>query len=241
MRADAFDFTTTQWSVISAARAGSSEALERLAHSYQGPLRAYVIALGHAHDADDLLQEFFASRFLREGFLDSVRDRRQPFRAFLKRCLRNFIIDRKDPRRRRCAPGFGPTDVSLQAAEASAGPAAGAVSVAAVAEEALDRAWAKELLARARQKLASECARAGRTRLRECFDRVLEEDPDAPSHREVAARCGMSEGAVAVAFHRMRERLKVLLLQEIRETVASAEAWEEERRQLLAVLSNAGS
>lgn len=241
MREGSFDFTTTQWSVISAARQGSPEALERLARSYQGPLRAYVIALGHTDDADDLLQEFFANRFLREGFLDSVQPRRQPFRAFLKRCLRNFITDRKDPRRRRPPPGFGPADISLQAVEAATGPTADAISVAAAAEQALDRAWAKQLLARARDKLAAECARAGRTRLRECFDRVLEEDPDAPSHREVAARCGMSEGAVGVAFHRMRERLKVLLLQEIRETVASAEAWEEERRHLLAVLSDAES
>lgn len=71
----------------------------------------------------------------------------------------------------------------------------------------------------------------------EHFNHMLDEDPDAPSRRAVAEACGMSEGAVGVAFHRMRERLKVLLIDEIRETVTKPEDWKEEQRHLLSVFS----
>ncbi|MCI0536414.1 MAG: hypothetical protein L0Z50_14435 [Verrucomicrobiales bacterium] len=239
MSADAFDFATTRWSVVSSARHGSHEALTTLATNYRNPLRAYIVALGYAQDADDLVQEFFASKFLREGFLDSTQHgERGRFRTFLKHCLRNFIIDLKDPKRHRPNPGQSLADLRLQAEDPSTGlPLHELAAREAAADQAWDRAWARALLERARQNLAAECVRAGKTRLMEHFNRVLDEDPDAPSRRAVAEDCGMSEGAVGVAFHRMRERLKVLLLDEIRETIARPEDWKEEQRHLLSIFS----
>ena len=48
----------------------------------------------------------------------------------------------------------------------------------------------------------------------------------------------MSEGAVKVAVHRLRERYRVLLRAEIAETVAGPEEIEDELRALLAALSS---
>jgi len=56
-------------------------------------------------------------------------------------------------------------------------------------------------------------------------------------YAELAARLGRSEGAVKVAVHRLRQRYRELLQEEIANTVTSPEEAEEERRYLLAVLS----
>lgn len=137
MSADAFDFATTRWSVVSSARHGSHDALTTLAAAYRRPLRAYIVALGYAQDADDLVQEFFASN-LREGFLDSTqRGERGRFRTFLKRCLRNFVIDVKDPKRHRPTPGASLADVRLQAED----PSTGLPRELAAREAAADQAW----------------------------------------------------------------------------------------------------
>jgi RNA polymerase sigma-70 factor (ECF subfamily) len=48
---------------------------------------------------------------------------------------------------------------------------------------------------------------------------------------------GTSEGAVKVAVHRLRQRYRELLQEEIANTVASPEEAEEERRYLMAILS----
>lgn len=238
MAGNVFDFTTTRWSLVSSAREGSLEALETLARSYRGPLKAYIQALGYASESDDLVQEFFASRFLRDGFFAFTRKGDQRFRAFLKTCVKHFIIDQKDPRRRRPSPGERPGDLRLEGDPSwEFGATRELAAREAAADEAWDRAWARELLHRARTKLTEECLRANRQRLWEHFERVIDEEPDAESGRSIAADCGMSETAVRVAFHRMRERLKFLLIDEIRETVTNPADWREEQRHLLRVFS----
>ena len=54
----------------------------------------------------------------------------------------------------------------------------------------------------------------------------------------MASRLGMSEGAVKVAVHRLRQRYRELLEQEIANTVANPEEIDEERRELLAALAH---
>ena len=59
------EFTTTHWSVVLAASEGVSpqaaQALEKLCRVYWFPLYAHVRRQGHrAHDAQDLVQGFFA-------------------------------------------------------------------------------------------------------------------------------------------------------------------------------------
>ena len=57
------------------------------------------------------------------------------------------------------------------------------------------------------------------------------------AHADVAAQLGMTEGAVKVAVHRLRERYRALLRAEIAETVATPDEVEGELRHLLSALS----
>ena len=56
-------------------------------------------------------------------------------------------------------------------------------------------------------------------------------------YSELAARLGLSEGAVKVAAHRLRQRYRDLLRVEIASTVAGPEEVEEELKHLFAALS----
>jgi RNA polymerase sigma-70 factor (ECF subfamily) len=56
-------------------------------------------------------------------------------------------------------------------------------------------------------------------------------------YRELAARLGLSEGAVKVAAHRLRQRYRDLLREEIASTVAGPGEVEEELKHLFAALS----
>ena len=57
------------------------------------------------------------------------------------------------------------------------------------------------------------------------------------SGAELAERLGTSEGALKVMVHRLRQRYRELLEEEIANTVASPEEIDQERRHLLAALS----
>ncbi|HMO66011.1 MAG TPA: hypothetical protein PKE47_12450 [Verrucomicrobiota bacterium] len=57
----------------------------------------------------------------------------------------------------------------------------------------------------------------------------------ADSHDTLAQRLGMSPGAVAVALHRLRRRLRELVRHEVLQTVGSAADLDDELRQLLGV------
>ena len=57
-------------------------------------------------------------------------------------------------------------------------------------------------------------------------------------YADVGARLGISEGAVKVAVHRLRERYRTLLRAEIAETVAAEEEIDDELRSLFAAFGS---
>jgi RNA polymerase sigma-70 factor (ECF subfamily) len=57
------------------------------------------------------------------------------------------------------------------------------------------------------------------------------------SYAEVGAALGMSEGAVKVAVHRLRKRFKMVLREEIEDTVNDPNLVDEELRHLRAALT----
>jgi len=61
-------------------------------------------------------------------------------------------------------------------------------------------------------------------------------EPDRPSQADIAAELGMTENAVKQAFHRFRQRYRLLFREEIAQTVAVPGDIEDELRHLIAVL-----
>jgi len=72
------------------------------------------------------------------------------------------------------------------------------------------------------------------------FDRLrahLTGDAERVPYRELGQELGMSEGAVKVALHRLRQRFHEALREEVAETVTHPEEIGDEIRYLLAALS----
>ena len=82
------------------------------------------------------------------------------------------------------------------------------------------------------KRLGQEFADAGKSELFAGLKPFLTSASDAPSQREVAAQLGMSEGAVKAAAHRLRNRYRTVLREEIAQTVASPDDVAQELNEL---------
>ena len=231
-------FMTTQWSMVLAAADGSSpesdRALALLCRTYWYPLYAFVRRQGHpAHEAEDLTQEFFA-RILEKQYLEGVGPEKGRFRTFLMVCLRRFLANEWD-RRRALKRGGGKAALSIDFSDADARyrlePAHDLTP-----ERLFERRWALTLLEQVLANLAEEMQRAGKAELFDALKVYLAAQSSAPPHAEVAAKIGMSEGAVKVAVHRLRQWYRQLLRDEIAKTVGDDRDVDEEIGRLFSAL-----
>ena len=229
-------FCSTHWSIVLAARGDSAPAqaaLAQLCQSYWYPLYAFVRRQGVApHDAQDLTQEFFA-RLIAKEWLDAVRRERGRFRSWLLAAMKHFLANEWDKSRAR-KRGGGVQFVSIDDATAETRYAQEPADLA-TADRLYDRRWALTLLDRVLARLRKEMADAGKVVQFDALKFCLTGDKTA--YAEVAVTLGMSEGAVKVAVHRLRERYRDFIRAEITETVATPAEVDDEMRHLLAALS----
>lgn len=232
-------FVTTHWSVVLAAGRGDSTraraALEKLCRTYWYPLYAFVRRRGRsAHDAEDLVQGFFAI-CLEKNYLGAAEQAKGRFRSFLLLALKRFLANEWE-KTRTLKRGGGQVSISLDSLTAEQRYALEPADRLS-ADKLFERRWALTLLDQVVTRLREEQAQAGKLdqfeQLKECLTAVERGTPYAT----LATRLGMSEGAVKVTVHRLRQRYRELLEEEIANTVASPAEVEEERRHLLAALS----
>ena len=232
-------FATTHWSVVLAAGQGNSsrgrEALERLCQGYWYPLYAFVRRSGKSiHDAEDLVQGFFAV-CLEKNYLAAADREKGRFRSFLLLAFKRFLANEYDKSRAVKRGGAQPV-IALDALAAEERYAYEPVDRLS-ADKLYERRWALTLLEQVLARLRQEQAvAAGRAAVFEELKVFLAGGSGGAAYAEVAGRLGMSEGAVKVAVHRLRERYQSLLEDEIANTVGSPAEVAEERRYLLAAL-----
>jgi RNA polymerase sigma-70 factor (ECF subfamily) len=68
------------------------------------------------------------------------------------------------------------------------------------------------------------------------LQRLLTDESDRPSQAKIAGELGMAENAVKQAFHRLRQRYRELLREEISHTVMLPGDIDDELRHLITVL-----
>jgi RNA polymerase sigma-70 factor (ECF subfamily) len=231
-------FTTTHWSVVLQAQGESpaaQEALEKLCRTYWWPLYGFVRRNGYKpEEAQDLTQGFFALLLERRD-LDVVRREKGRLRSYLLVSLKNFLAKAK---RRKLAVKRGegqalvPLDELLARERADLEPA-NTLS----ADRIYERRWALTLLEEVLTRLESEYRSAGNAKLFERLNEFLS-DEAGRSQAEVAAELGMTENAVKQAFHRLRQRYRQLLRDEIAQTVAVPGDVEDELRHFISVLQS---
>lgn len=230
-------FRTTHWTVVlEAARPGteqSHEAFARIYLDYWYPLYAYIRRRGYSPpDAEDIAQNFFV-HLIEKQSLEGLEREGGRFRSFLLRSLDNFLANDWN-RARAQKRGEGVPLLSLNVTDDEAKFLA-ETSVTETPETLFERQWVFTLLAKVLEHLRAECEASGKGGLFEALGPHLQGDRAGLPYAEIAARHGMSEGAVKVAAHRLRQRYGELLCEEIGRTVGSGEEVEGELRYLIAV------
>ena len=234
------EFTTTRWSVVLRAGGASPEqahaALEQLCRDYWYPLYAYVRRKGHSpEDAADLTQDFFA-KLLANEFAQGLTPNGGRFRSFLLTALHRFLVDewRRAKSLKRGGNAFT-TSLEVLISERGETGYLGETLPADSAEHLFQRVWADTLFARVLRRLAAECAARGNARF-DVIEPFLALDGEPPALAEAAAQLALSVTAFKSLLHRLRQRYRELLQDEVSQTVGSHGDVDDELRALLKAL-----
>ena len=209
-------FDTTQWSLVLASAGQSKDsaaALDRLCRAYRAPVLGYLRAQGHGIDAaEDLTQAFFA-HLLGHRLHELADPARGSFRAFLLSSLRHFVVSeqrRESARKRGGEVLHVPLD-GIREPVADDSP-----------ELAFEREWAHTVIARALHELRVEARQADRLELFAVLSPFLFQPPAAEDYTRLGERLGMASNTVAVAVHRLRQRLRKRVEEQIQRTIGDA-------------------
>jgi DNA-directed RNA polymerase specialized sigma24 family protein len=227
-------FATTHWSLIIAAghpsRPDCRDSLAQLCQTYWFPLYAYARRRGVAEDeARDLTQSFFAE-LLENNTLSVADPQRGRFRGFLLTAFRNFMSNEWDKARAQ-KRGGGTLPWSLDFSSGESRYALEPVEQT-TAERLFERQWVLSLLDQVLTRLRSEFVQQGRAELFEQLRPFITPQSAPPTYATICRSSGMTEGAAAVAVHRLRRRYRQLLRDEIAHTVSDPGDVDDEIRSL---------
>jgi len=232
-------FATTHWSLVSRAKSDEASqtlarrALEELCRLYWFPLYAFVRGRGYsAVDAQDLTQSFFA-RIIETGGFQSADREKGRLRSYLLGAMKHFLANEWHRTKAQKRGGqvrfieWDALDPEGRYARTSKGwdkP-----------EQLFDCEWAMGIVTRSLQALRDEMSEIGKGDRFDLLKGYLTGADELP-REEIAARLDISEGAVKVAIHRLRQRYRTLLQAAIADTVSSEKDLQDEMRYLVAVL-----
>lgn len=233
-------FHSTRWENVLAAKdpadPKAQTALAELCRSYWYPLYAFARRKGHPPEqAEDLTQGFF-SESLSRSFLQGVDPSRGRFRSFLLASFVNYLKNQRD-RELRVKRGGRVAIISIDGGGAEARYFHEPAHVE-TAELLYDRRWALTVIDLALDRLERKMTAQGKGPLFDRLKAALLGAEGAVAYAEVARELEMTEGAVKVAAHRMRERFGTLIREEIGLTVADSSHVEDEIRDLFSALSS---
>jgi RNA polymerase sigma factor (sigma-70 family) len=227
-------FPSTLWTTVLKAKDFDNAAMECLITRYYQPLLHWSRArffrlLTQSHE--DLVQGFFMHMLKRE-WLKNVALEKGRFRTFLVTSYLNYVKDQMEKERVPSRGGGAPIE-SLDETDAEGNRLIDPPDFLPAADQQLDIAFTKQLFNRAFRRLEEEARAVGHGDLISALEPKLFDEESAPGYMEVGAKLGMSEGAVRVAAHRVRERLAELFREEIAKTVGSEEEVSDEIRYLI--------
>ena len=230
MSGDPSAFAITRWTLVLQAQGRSPEAraaLSELCAAYYAPVQEFIrIWLHGADKAADLTQEFFAE-ILSRGGVDGADPDRGRFRSFILGAVKHFLSharNREQSAKRGGSIEFERLDESHEILDPALPP-----------DAAFDRQWALALLGRALQSIEDQFAAEGKAEAFRVLRPWLTGEADSPQSAAAAA-LGLSQTAVKVAIHRLRQRFRQQMRAELAMTLDSAAMLEEEMGHLFAAL-----
>ena len=205
--------------------------MESLCASYWYPAYAYLRRKGYEpSDCQDLTQDFFAS-LIEKNVLQIVDPERGRFRWFLMHALRQFAANWNSAQKAKKRGGdLKVFSLSFEEGESryQNEPVDGWTP-----ERLFDRRWALTLLHTAIKNLELEYSENGKTRLFESLKIYISPGVVPPSYAEVADTLGLTETAIKVAIHRLREKYRNQIRALVAETLDDPADLDEELQQLM--------
>ena len=122
-----------------------------------------------------------------------------------------------------------PSRLSISAKEAETWPA----------ERIFDVRWAATVVERALRRLGDECEKRGRRRVFDVLSSCLAAEREDVSYAKFSKTLSLPEAAVKRLVHRLRERYRALLREEVAQTVEKPDDIDDELRYLCSVLTAA--
>jgi RNA polymerase sigma-70 factor (ECF subfamily) len=226
-------FATTQWTmVLNASGEGPhrAAALENFCRAYWYPLYAFIRRRGHGPDhARELTQEFFA-RLIEKEWLSGVERRQTRFSTFLLTMLKRFLIN-EDLRASTAKRGGGAVPLSIDLALAESWFGAEPMT-SETPEKTFERRWALAVLAAAFERLRGELTAAGKSRHFDVLGPFLSAEAQPGQYEAAGAALDLGNRTIAVAVHRLRQRFREILLDELAAGSRDRARAEEEMREL---------
>jgi RNA polymerase sigma-70 factor (ECF subfamily) len=164
--------------------------------------------------------------------LNAVDRQKGLFRSFLLGALTRFLCDDFD-RRNAQKRGKGVTHVSVDVVEVPATDTTDTVS--------FDREWALVILENVLLKVRKEFERDEDPNRFAVLRKFLPGALETPTYEQAAAELALSVAAVTSEVHRLRQRFKVLLREEVARTVSSPHELAGEMAHLRTVLMDRGN
>jgi RNA polymerase sigma-70 factor (ECF subfamily) len=224
------EFPTTRLSLILAAasteQTRAQDALAELCRLYWSPLCAFVRSQVHDGAAAEDLTQSFITRMIEKNALRHFSQERGRFRSFLLMSLKNFLANERDFAQAQ-KRGGRVTVVPLEHTDMPANE---------TPDKLFERQWALEVLNRALERLRAEYVSGGSAEQFERLKGYLTGEGEL-GYRKLGEELGMSEAAVKVMIHRLRQRFHQSLRDEISLTVTDEAAVGDELRYLITVLS----
>lgn len=213
-------FATTHWSAVLKAKQSDTThahaALSELCQTYWFPLYAYVRRRGYnLHDAEDLTQGFF-SRLLKFNSFADIHRERGKFRSFLIASMKHYLANEWD----KASAQKRAVDRAISLDTAKAEHRYLIEPIDKLTPETLfERQWALTLLETVIKRLNQEYEISGHGALFKHLLFAVTGNKNSVPYAKLAKDLRITEEALRVAVHRMRQRYRQVLREEISHTV----------------------
>ena len=233
---DANAFHTTRWTLVRNAAGRTAEARQALGEvcaGYYAPVVAFLRREGREEDAArELAHEFFA-QVLADDSLGAFERGRGRFRSYLLGAVKHFLANRRRDAAREKRGGGAEHVAFGEGTDTSPGVDVADANAPGL-EAAFDREWALAIVERALVLLESESDNAAQFAALKPW---LTPAASPASQAHTAAALGLSEGAVKVAIHRLRQRFRQIVRAEIAQTLHDPADLDDEMRHLVSALA----
>lgn len=227
-------FANTRWSMVMQQASGdspeASRALDELAQRYWYPVYAYVRRCGHTPAIAQDITRTFLHRLIEQFRRTHEQPPHGHFRRFLLAQLNTFLggdwreAIGEDTSNALTPPSDLETRNQHDNAEAGS------------PEQAYQRSFAFEVLARALRRLQAEARQTGHLPMFEALQPYLSRDPVPGEYEEIAKALHSPPLALVLALKRLRQRFRELASQELADTVTTADELASEQAALHAAL-----